>query len=339
MRTRVKWIAIVTLLMVCAVTVSRRLAQGQGRGPAIIQTPADYLQFREEAKNWGRWGPDDQRGAANLVTASKTLSAMRLVRDGIVVSLAHNMPQELAEDVTAGALFNRTTNNITTSLTTDTYQVSYHGIALSHIDALCHFFFQGQMYNGYSVAENVSLQRGCAKNDIMAYRDGIVTRAVLYDMPRLKGVNWIEPGTPITRADLEAWEKQANVKIAPGDVILLYIGRWKRREAVGPHTGTVAGFFVDTLPFFKERDIAFAGHDFNIDWLPRPGWGAAEGIPGNPIHQALVVTLGVNIFDNLDLEEVVEVARRLNRYEFMFTFAPIPVEGGTGSPLNPLAVF
>src|SRR6201998_3244879 len=71
----------------------------------------------------------------------------------------------------------------------------------------------------------------------------------------------------------------------------------------------------------------------------RPGWGHAQGIPVNPIHQAVLNWMGVGIVENLDLERAVETARRLNRYEFMLTFAPLPVEGGTGSPLNPLAVF
>jgi kynurenine formamidase len=111
------------------------------------------------------------------------------------------------------------------------------------------------------------------------------------------------------------------------------------RSAMGPMAGKVAGYYIDTIPFFKERDIAFAGHDANIDWSPRPGWGAEQGIPGNPIHQALLVWLGAGIVENLDLEAVVQTARRLKRYEFLMTFAPIPVEGGTGSPVNPLAIF
>ena len=95
----------------------------------------------------------------------------------------------------------------------------------------------------------------------MAWRDGIVTRAVLYDMPQLKGVEWIEPGTPIKRADLEAWEKKSGVKAGPGDIILLYVGRWKLRAAKGPQTdGKVAGYYADVIPWIKERQPAFIGH-------------------------------------------------------------------------------
>ena len=208
------------------------------------------------------------------------------------------------------------------------------------MDAFCHFFFEGQMYNGYPVADNITSETGCAKGDVMAWRDGIATRAVLYDIPQLKGVDWVEPGTPITRGDLEVWEAQAGVKAGPGlDLALLYVGRRKRREAEGAWRGTVAGFHSDTIPWIKERDVAFLGHDFNIDWSPRPGWGADEGIPSNPVHQAVLNWMGVGIVECLDLEQAVDTARRLDRYEFMVTFALLPVEGGTGSPLNPLAIF
>jgi len=312
-------------------------AQGSAGAPAA--TPADYLRWRNEMKNWGRWGPNDTRGASNLISSSKVQSAARLVKSGQVVSLAHPVPQKPEADVPAPSVFRRTTNIVSDTITVDNYQVSYHGLAVAHMDAFCHFVFDGKVYNGYPVAGNVTTEGGCAKGDVMSWKDGVVTRAVLYDIPQLKGVPWVEPGTPITRADLEAWEKKAGVKAGAGDVVLLYVGRWKRRAAQGPWTGTVAGYHADTIPLVKQRDVAFLGHDFNIDWAPRPGWVQAENIPAMPIHQALLNWLGVGIVENLDLEQAVETARRLNRYEFMLTFAPLPVEGGTGSPLNPIAVF
>jgi kynurenine formamidase len=322
------------LLLVVALVISK----GQERGPSTV-TPADYQRWRMEYKNWGRWGADDQKGTTNLITAQKIVSAAKLVKDGIVVSLAHAEPQKTEADVPAAGVFHRTTNAISATNTTDTYQVSYHGLSVAHMDSFCHFFSDDKMYNGFSAKENISNENGCAKDGVMAWREGIFTRAVLYDMPQLKGVDWIEPGTPITRADLEAWEKKAGVKVGPGDIIMLYVGRWKRRAKMGPWAGQVAGYYADTIPFIKAREPAFLGHDFNIDWAPRPGWGAEQNIPGNPIHQAALNWMGVNIVENMDLERMVETARRLKRYEFLITFAPLPVEGGTGSPLNPLAIF
>jgi kynurenine formamidase len=290
----------------CAIFIGRAPAQNK---PASSATPADYLKWRSQFKNWGRWGANDQRGASNLITAEKSLSAIRLVKNGVVISLAHAVPQKVDSEVPDRSVFHRVTENIGAFNTIDRYEVSYHGLATAHMDAFCHFFLEGKIYNGYPVADNITPQTGCKKDDIMAWRDGVVTRAVLYDIPQLKGVDWIEPGTPITRA------------------------------AKGPYPDAIPGYFADVIPFIKERDIAFVGHDFNIDWAPRPGWGDAQGIPVNPIHQAVLNWMGVGIVENLDLERAVETARRLNRYEFMLTFAPLPVEGGTGSPLNPLAVF
>jgi kynurenine formamidase len=325
---------------VVLLAVSAMIAQQAPQRPAASTvTPADYLRWRTELRNWGRWGANDQKGTANLITPAKVQQATQLVKNGTVVSLAHPVPQKEAADVGAGQVFHRTTNAISATNTTDTYQVSYHGLSLSHTDAFCHFFLDGQMFNGYSVKESISPETGCTQGSIMGRAGGIVTRGVLYDMPQLKGVEWIEPGTPITRADLEAWEKKSGVKVGPGDIIFLYVGRWKQRAKMGPVAGRVAGYYADTIPFFKERDIAFAGHDANIDWSPRPGWGAEQGIPTNPVHQALLVWLGAGIVENLDLEQLAETARRLKRYEFMVTFTPIPVEGGTGSPVNPLAIF
>ena len=159
------------------------------------------------------------------------------------------------------------------------------------------------MYNGYSVKDNITPEAGCKQGSIMGRRDGIVTRAVLYDMPQMKGVDWIEPGTPITRADLEAWEKKIGRqgRTRRRDPALhRTLEATRRRWARGPARSPA--IYADTIPFFKERDIAFAGHDFNIDWNPRPGWGAEQGIPGNPIHQALLGWLGAGIVENLDLE-------------------------------------
>src|SRR6267142_1479864 len=325
--------------------------QSQAAAAPAAQTPAapadtaalraQYEKWRTEFKTWGKWAPlgQESKGTTSLITPEKVASAMKLAKEGIVVSLAHAEPQTAAADVAPAGLFRRTTNAITDVGTTDNYQVSYHGQTVAHMDTWCHFFENGQMYNGIPVKDNITNEAGCKKGSVMNWKDGIFTRAVLYDIPQLKGVDWIEPGTPITRADLEAWEKKAGVKAGPGDIILLYVGRWKRRAEKGPSRGMVAGYHPDVVLFLKERDVAFVGHDFNIDWNPRPGWGAAEGIPVNPVHQAVLNWMGVSIIENLDLEKVVETARRFKRYEFMISFAPLPVEGGTGSPINPLAIF
>ncbi len=247
MRHRIELSLVLGLLIAGLLAIFLPPAPAQNQTSATV-TPADYLKWRNEYKNWGRWGADDQRGVSNLITADKSLSAIKLVKNGIVISLAHAVPQKIDPEVPAGSVFHRVTENIGPFNTIDRYEVSYHGLALAHMDAFCHFFLEGKMYNGYSVADNITPQTGCKKDDIMSWRDGVITRAVLYDIPQLKGVDWIEPGTPITRADLEAWEKKSGVKAGPGDVIMLYVGRWKRRAAKGPEPSAIPGYFADVIP-------------------------------------------------------------------------------------------
>ncbi|HEY4404694.1 MAG TPA: cyclase family protein [Xanthobacteraceae bacterium] len=323
--------------------------RAQGQGAPAVQAPApsapmdtavlraQYEQWRTQFKTWGRWAPigQESKGTTNLITPEKVASAMRLAKDGIVVSLAHAEPQTVAADVGAPGIFHRVTNAITDGGTTDNYQVSYHGQTIAHIDTWCHFFENGMMYNGVPVKDNLTSESGCIKGSVMNWKGGVTTRAVIYDIPQLKGVDVIDPSVQIRRADLEAWEVRSGVKIGPGDIPLLYTGRWKRRAAVGAWATPVAGYYPDTLPWMHERLPAFIGHDFNIDWNPRPGW---EGMR-NPIHVAVLNWMGINIVECLDLEEMIATARRLNRYEAVITFAPLPVEGGTGSPVNPLVTF
>src|SRR5258706_851807 len=203
----VRLVLAVGLLLSGVLSISFERARGQTQSPSSA-TPADYLKWRNELKNWGRWGADDERGASNLITPAKSLSAAKLVKSGIVVSLAHPEPQQVDAEVPAAAVFHRTTNGITATNTTDTYAVSYHGLGVSHMDAFCHFFFEGKMFNGYSVADNISPETGCKKGSIMAWKDGVVTRAVLYDMPALKGVGSVVTGTPNNRGDLGGREKE-----------------------------------------------------------------------------------------------------------------------------------
>src|SRR6266513_1974162 len=197
-------------------------AQGQPApaAPAPV-APADtaalraqYERWRTEFKTWGRWAPlgQESKGTTSLITPEKVASAMRLARDGIVVSLAHAEPQTAAADVAPAGVFRRTTNAITDVGTTDNYQVSDHGQTVAHIDTWCHFFENGQMYNGVPVKDNVTNESGCIKGSVMNWRGGVTTRAVIYDIPQLKGVDWIDPTVPIRRADLEAWEQKSGVK-------------------------------------------------------------------------------------------------------------------------------
>jgi len=307
--------------------------QTESSGAPAARAPRNAEEFDRlfhEIKNWGRWGKDDQLGSANLVTEAKKRQAAALVRNGISVSLAHNPLTEAAEDNTSP--FEHTMNR---GFTTDTYRVAYHGYAHSHIDALCHILYKDQTYNGYPRAE-VNTEKGCTKLGIENLKHGIVTRGVLIDVPLLKGLPYLEPGTPVFVEDLEAWEKKAGIRIGSGDAILLRTGRWLRREQVGPWAVSkhAAGFHASVAPWIKARGVAFVGSDDAQDVVP----SMVEGI-NLPVHTLLLTGLGINLLDNQDLEAVAQTAARLKRWEFMLSIAPVPVAGGTGFPLNALAVF
>ena len=335
MNRRLQFMLLGGLFLTSGLTISQFYAQRQSTNASV--TPTDYIRWRSEFKNWGRWGADDERGTTNLITPEKVMSAVKLVKTGQVVSLAHAVPQQAAADVPEAAVFHRTTLGIDANATRDNYQVSYHGQATAHMDTFCHQFADGQMYNGFSVKENITPEAGCKKGSVMAWRDGIVTRDVLYDIPQLKGVDWIEPGTPITRADLEAWEKKAGVKVSAGDALFVRTGVWARRKALGPwlrgraEGGRSAGLDPSVIPWLKQRDIAIMGSDHPQYVSPSPLRGA--------VHDFALLYLGVHLFDNCDLEALADAAAARNRWEFLLTAAPLPIVGGTGSPINPIATF
>ncbi|MCA9146078.1 MAG: cyclase family protein [Planctomycetales bacterium] len=300
-------------------------------------TKADIERLHSELSNWGRWGKDDQLGALNLITPEKRKQAATLVREGISVSLGRN-----AEEVTAadnpnpfGQLMLKTGNEPGNQWAMDSYSVSYHGFAHTHMDSLCHLLYQGKMYNGFSQTEIT--EQGTAKLSIHNAKSGIFTRGVLIDIAALRGVEYLEPGTPIYPEELTAWENRAGVKVGSGDVVFFRTGRWARRAAKGPWsvqaTG-VAGLHASCASWIRERDVAMVGSDAGMDVMP-------SGVPGvtHPIHLLTLNSMGVHIFDNCDLEAISRTCTELKRWEFLITAAPIPVEGGTGSPLNPIASF
>jgi kynurenine formamidase len=314
---------------------------GQGRGSAPLISPGaaaarfprnadEFDQMFNQVKNWGRWGPNDELGAANLITEATRKRAFSLAKQGIVVGLAHPPLEEAAPDNQNP--FEHTVNR---GLTTDTYKVSYHGYAHSHIDALCHFAYKGQTYNGYQ-ASDVNTEKGCTRLSIEALKNGVVTRGILLDIPRLKGVPWLEPGTPVFVEDIEAWEKKAGVKVGPGDAIFLRTGRWARRAKQGPWAvgSNEAGYHASVAPWLKARGVAFLASDDAQDVTPSLVTGITL-----PVHTLAIAGLGIDILDNQDLEAVAETAAKLNRWEFLVTVGPVPVIGGTGFPVNALAIF
>src|SRR5471032_1116065 len=327
----------VILAAIAAGTLSTALLAGAGGQSTSPQpgsrAPRDAAEFDvlfQQVKNWGRWGPNVQLGSANLVTPAKRKQAIALAKTGETVSLASTILTEKAED--NASPFEHTMlrgNNM------DRYAISYHGYAHSHMDALCHILYKDQTYNGYARAD-VNTDKGCTKLGIQNLKNGIVTRGILIDIPRLRNLPYLEPGTAIYVEDLEAWEKKAGVTIGSGDAVFLRTGRWARREKLGPGNvgASAAGLHASVAPWIKARGVAFLGSDDAEDVTP----SMVEGV-ALPIHTLMITALGINLLDNQDLEALGETAARLNRWEFMLTVNPMPVTGGTGFPLNAIAMF
>jgi kynurenine formamidase len=157
------------------------------------------------------------------------------------------------------------------------------------------------------------------------------------DVPRLKGVPYLEPGTRITVDDLEAWEKQAGVRVSSGDALLVRTGRWVRRAKMGPWPAMreSAGLDPSVIPWLRQRDVALLGSEYAHDANPRPG----SELDNLPVHDFTLITLGIHLFDNMDLDAVADTAAARKRWEFALMAAPLPIRNGTGSPVNPIGVF
>src|SRR5947199_2749949 len=175
------------LIVLGAAAASIAHAQTQNSARPTIANEADYHRAMKELSNWGRWGSDDELGAANLITQAKRKQASALVTEGLPISLAHDVVQEHAAD--APNILERTLGPVNPSGTADRYQYTgtYHGIVHSHLDSLdCHMMVDGKGYNGVAM-EEIKAAGGCPKGSINALKDGAVTRAILLDATLLPG--------------------------------------------------------------------------------------------------------------------------------------------------------
>ncbi len=298
--------------------------------PQTKVTKAELEKWKKELSNWGRWGKDDQIGALNLITADKKKAAAALVKDGVSVSMSRNFDTKESVENTSPA------QHKMLGIGMDEIGIRFHGYAHSHMDSLSHVNEEGVFYNGYKPDQATVMANGHAKNSIVNVKNGIFTRGILIDVPRLKGVEYLEPNTRITPADIEAWEKEAGVKVGPGDALFIYLGRWIRRDKVGPWPiqKEAPGLDASMIPWLKARDVSLLGGEASTDFAPNTG-----EVTGQPVHNFALVYLGVHIYDALDMTAVAREAAQRKRWEFLFIANPLAIPGGTGSPINPIAVF
>jgi kynurenine formamidase len=286
-------------------------------------------------------------GALNLITPEKTRRAAALVKEGVRVSCSRPINTDSGPEVympaqrfmwESGEGWDKTDkrSEFRVQAALEYIGMVYHGFHITHIDTTSHFFFKGQMYNGHPM-HLVSTNKGATVCSVDAARNGIVTRGVLVDVPMLRGVKWLDRDEGVMPGDILAAEKECGFKVEPGDVLLVRTGQLHSTLTEGPVDPRVSGSTAcqaACLPLFHERDIAMLGSDTPNDMVP-----SGYKIATNPVHQVGIVAMGIWMLDNANLEDLAQACRKRNRWEFMLTMGPLRVIGGTGSPVNPIAIF
>jgi kynurenine formamidase len=316
-----------------------------------VPTEDEVLQYFDSLSNWGRWGSDDELGTLNLVSPVKRIAAAELVRVGITVSCAWDVggPTAISQQGAVHRMMLATGQGIgdadrvvqpgregRSSGAGEYLGIVYHGYTVTHVDGLCHVFWDGRMYNG-KPAELVTASFGATHHGITALQDGVQTRGVLLDVAAVRDVPWLEPGEAVFPSDLEEAEQRAGVRVDEGDVLLLRTGYGRKRHEQGPDDVATlgrAGWHASCLPWLHERGVAMIACDTAQDAQPS-GYVALR----DPIHAVGIVAMGLWLIDNCDLETLAETCTRLGRWEFLFTLAPLRWVGATGSPANPIATF
>lgn len=303
-------------------------------------TTEQFADLFAEVRNWGRWGADDERGALNFITPQMVAAAAALVRSGRTVSLSlaldtevgpdnpspveHRMILTAEDDIGSGSL----------RFGADYLGLAFHGDAHSHIDALCHVMYEGAMYNG--VPEDRVTRTGADVEDIDVASTGIVGRGVMLDIPRLRGVPWLDAGEMVTADELEAAEQAQGVRLRTGDILYLRTGHHRRRLDEGAWDAAVAkaGLHATAMRLLHEREIAAFGADGDGDAVPNDCDAVLY-----PIHTLGMNAMGLHFMDSLQFEDLAEACEHEKRWEFMTVVAPLRLQRGTGSPVNPIAIF
>jgi kynurenine formamidase len=306
----------------------------------IDVTAAEFKALFQAVSNWGRWGEDDELGTLNELSADRIVAAASLVRTGETVTLGLPLNTKKSADNPEPAVHRMTLlpdvdiGSGTLRFAKDYIGDDYHNDSHTHIDALSHVALDDALYNGKPSA--AVTPEGAATNTIEILRNGLVGRGVLLDIARLRGVPWLEPGEHVFPEDLEAAGHEQGVAVGKGDILLVRTGHARRLRELGPWdtVHAKAGLHPTAVPFLAERLVAALGSDGNSDTAP----STTEGI-AFPIHALTLNAMGLHLIDYLQFEDLLPVCEQAGRWEFLFVVAPLRIVGGTGSPVNPIAVF
>ena len=303
--------------------------------------------FRELAKglsNWGRWGADDERGTVNFITPEVVKKAATLVRKGKVISMAIPFGSDGPQIGTGGRI---NPVHLMTATGGDSHTQNFPGglkytddfiimplQSATQWDALAHVYYGDQIYNGYP--SNTVTGQGAAKNSIERQRSGIVSRGILLDIARLKGVDWLGGGELISPADLDAAAAKEGVKVQAGDVVLIRTGWYRKLQTDHDKvafSSTEPGLSLACAKWMHAHSIAAVAMDnYAVDPLP------AEKQILLPFHMVAIRDMGMTLGEIFDMEELAVDCAADGVYEFLFVGAPLPIANGVGSPINPLAI-
>lgn len=297
--------------------------------------PEDQLDaLFEEVKNWGRWGPDDELGTLNNLSEEATARSAALVRSGRVVSTAFDLDTERSAKnyfPTIHMMLFKDFDRPVTAI--DQVTIVPHSFTVTHVDAVSHSNYDGILYNGRRAAE-VIRRTGLTEGSVYAMRNGIVSRGVLLDVPASQGRAWLDPDEYITEDDLDAAAAWAGIVPTPGDVVLVRAGIGAREREFGiEDISRRAGLSPSCVRWLHRHDVAVYGGDC-FERLPLPYASRPWAF-----HQISQAAAGLVLLDNVDVEPLATVCAEERRWEFQYVIAPLRLPGGTGSAVNPLAVF
>ena len=300
---------------------------------------SEFRGLFQELATWDRSGVRQDAGALRYITPERIAGAAGLVRRGVTVSLGRAVNTRPGVDNPAPADHEMTrlpdggAETGGERFAMDYIGADYHNEGHSHVDALCHVAYDGLLYGG--VPDTEVTPEGAAAGAIDLLRDGLVGRGVLLDIPAVRGVPWLEPGEHVLPDDLAAAERAQGVDVAAGDILLVRTGHARRLAELGPWDTAArkAGLHPSAARFLADRRVAALGSDGNSDTAP----SSTEGVPF-PIHVLAINAMGIHLLDYLQFEELVSWCEPAGRWEFLFVASPLRVEGGTGSPVNPIAV-
>lgn len=309
-----------------------------GRPQSRADFDALYERLRQRADATGAL-PSTGGGAPAGITPATVLAAAAEVRSGLTVSLSSPIETDVAPDDPHPAghrLTSRPESEAAATglhFATDQFSMNVHGDADSHLDALCHVVYNGTLHGG--VPASTVTSGGATALSVDLVRNGIVGRGVLLDIPRLRGVPWLEPGDHVTADDLRAAEAAQAVRVDAGDILLVRVGHRRRREEQGPWDASRdrAGLHPAAMEFLAERRVAVLGGDGNNDTAP----SLTEGVDF-PVHVLGIHALGLYFMDYLRFEDLVPLCEDADRWSFLCVVAPLRLPEATGSPVNPIAV-